>query len=79
INVATKLELALHKTHQIILIENKIYFYHSIGGFRAAVEDRFEHNIMIPYNNLFNHVGKVVNTTATAIHEKKVIVNTNTE
>ncbi|CAG8824239.1 17407_t:CDS:1, partial [Racocetra persica] len=31
ITVATKLESALHKTHQIILIERKTYFYHSVG------------------------------------------------
>ncbi|CAG8536820.1 9335_t:CDS:2, partial [Cetraspora pellucida] len=79
INVATKLEMALHKTHQIILIERKTYFYHAIGGLRAAVEDGFEHKIMIPYDNLFKYGGNVIHTTVTAIHEKEVIINTETE
>ncbi|CAG8784470.1 601_t:CDS:2, partial [Racocetra fulgida] len=79
INVATKLELALHKTHQIILIERKTYTYHSIGGLRVAVEDGFEHKIMVTYKNLFKHGGKVVHATVTAIHEKEVIINNNTE
>ncbi|CAG8677153.1 4507_t:CDS:2 [Cetraspora pellucida] len=79
ITVATKLESALHKTHQIILIERKTYFYHSIGGLRAVVEDGFEHKIIIPYNNLFKHGGKVVHATVDAIHEKEVTVNTETE
>ncbi|CAG8485906.1 6475_t:CDS:2 [Dentiscutata heterogama] len=76
---ATKLELALHKTHQIILIERKTHFYHSIGGLRAVVEDGFEHKVIIPYNNLFKYDGKVVHATVTTIHEKEVIINTETE
>ncbi|CAG8656776.1 9528_t:CDS:2 [Gigaspora margarita] len=77
--VATKLESALHKTHQIILIERKTHFYHSIGGLRAVVEDGFEHKIIIPYDNLFKYDGKVVHSTVTTIHKKEVIVNTETE
>ncbi|CAG8534507.1 1725_t:CDS:2, partial [Dentiscutata heterogama] len=79
IAVATKLESALHKTHQIVLIERKTHFYHAIGGLRTVVEDGFEHKVIIPYDNLFKHGGKVVHATVTTIHKNEVIVNTDTE
>ncbi|CAG8792471.1 479_t:CDS:2 [Dentiscutata erythropus] len=47
IAVATKLESSLHKTHQIILIERKTHFYHSIGGLRTVVEDGFEKKVIV--------------------------------
>ncbi|CAG8650225.1 6833_t:CDS:2 [Dentiscutata heterogama] len=79
IAVATKLELALYKTHQIILIERKTHFYHAIGGLRTIVEDGFEQKVMIPYDNLFKYGGKVVHATVTTIHKNEVIVDTETE
>ncbi|KAF0485057.1 FAD/NADP-binding domain-containing protein [Gigaspora margarita] len=79
IAAATKLELALHKTHQIILIERKTHFYHAIGGLRTVVEDGFEHKVIIPYDNLFKNGGKVVHATVTTIHKNEVIVDTETE
>ncbi|CAG8778520.1 43249_t:CDS:2 [Gigaspora margarita] len=79
IAVATKLELALHKTHQIILIERKTHFYHAIGGLRTVVEDGFENKVIIPYDNLFKHGGKVLHATVTTIHKNEVIVDTETE
>ncbi|CAG8472899.1 15098_t:CDS:2 [Acaulospora morrowiae] len=79
INVASKLESLLHKTHQIILIERKSHFYLSIGGLRAAVEPGFEKKVFIPYDKMFKFNGKVIHATVTIIHEKEVIVSTETE
>ncbi|CAG8661710.1 724_t:CDS:2 [Dentiscutata heterogama] len=79
IAVATKLESSLHKTHQIILIERKTHFYHAIGGLRTVVEDGFENKVIIPYDNLFKHGGKIVHATVTTINKNEVIVDTETE
>ncbi|RIB08781.1 hypothetical protein C2G38_2210746 [Gigaspora rosea] len=79
IAVAPKLESALYKTHNIILIERKTHFYHSIGGLRTVVEDGFEYKVLIPYDNLFQHGGKIVHAIVTTIHKNEIIVDTETE
>ncbi|CAG8625451.1 12591_t:CDS:2, partial [Ambispora gerdemannii] len=79
VQVAQSLDKSLSKTHQIILIEKKTHFYHSVGSLRAMAEENFEEKILIPYTSLFKHGGKVVHATVTTIHKNEVIVSTETE
>ncbi|RHZ59971.1 hypothetical protein Glove_360g151 [Diversispora epigaea] len=79
VEAAMKLENALHKTHQILLIERKTHFYHAIGGLRTIVEDGFENKILIPYDSMFKFGGKILHATVINIHEKEIIVDTETE
>ncbi|CAG8497895.1 7304_t:CDS:2 [Diversispora eburnea] len=79
VNAAIKLENALHKTHQILLIERKTHFYHAFGGLRTVVEDGFENKILIPYDNMFKFGGKILHATVINIREKEIIVDMETE
>ncbi|CAG8577876.1 7923_t:CDS:2 [Acaulospora morrowiae] len=75
IAIATKLEAALHKTHQILLIERKTHFYHAVAGPRAVTIEGFEEKIMIPYDHMFKFDGKVIHAIATSIRQREITVS----
>jgi len=72
---AQKLEAALHKTHRIILIERKTHYWHSVGAPRAVAEDNFESQLLIPYDNLFKHDGKVIHAAAVRLSDNEVTLD----
>jgi NADH dehydrogenase FAD-containing subunit len=79
--VAQKLASKFNKsqTHQIILIERKSHFYHSVAGLRTVVEDEFENKVTIPYDHLFDKhgQGKIIHGTVTKLNKNDLIVSKN--
>lgn len=79
--VAQKLASKFNKSqsHQIILIERKSHFYHSVAGLRTVVEDGFEEKVTIPYDHLFDKhgQGKLIHGTVTKLNKNDLIVRTN--
>lgn len=63
------------KGYRIILIEEKSHFNHVFAFPRASVISGFEHELFIPYDNVFNGdetIGKVLHARASAIYENYV-------
>lgn len=79
--VAQKLASKFNKSqsHQIILIERKSHFYHSVAGLRTVVEDGFEEKVSIPYDHLFDKhgQGKLIHGTVIKLNKNDLIVRTN--
>ncbi|RGB23662.1 hypothetical protein C1646_728004 [Rhizophagus diaphanus] len=79
--VAQKLASKFNKSqsHQIILIERKSHFYHSVAGLRTVVEDGFEEKVSIPYDHLFDKhgPGKLIHGTVIKLNKNDLIVRTN--
>ncbi|CAG8499022.1 9468_t:CDS:2 [Paraglomus occultum] len=73
--VAQKLEAALHKTHRIILIERKTHFWHSVGAPRTVAVNGFESQLLIPYDQLFQNGGKVINAAAVQLSDNEVTLD----
>ena len=73
--VAQKLDAALHTTHRIILIERKTHYWHSIGAPRTVAVDNFESQLLIPYDNLFKHGGKVIHAAAVRLSDNEVTLD----
>jgi NADH dehydrogenase FAD-containing subunit len=76
---AQKLSSKLSKSYQILLIERKSHFYHSIGGLRAVVEEGFEKKVVIPYDHIFdkNGEGKIIHGTVIKLNKNDLIVKKN--
>ncbi|CAG8631411.1 6219_t:CDS:2 [Paraglomus brasilianum] len=72
---AQKLEAALHKTHRIILIERKTHYWHSVGAPRTVAEDNFESQLLIPYDNLFKHDGKIIHAAAVRLSDNEMTLD----
>lgn len=61
--------------YRLVLIEEKSHFNHVFAFPRASVISGFEHELFIPYDNVFSGdetIGKVVRARASAIHEDYV-------
>nr|CAG8518059.1 5451_t:CDS:2 [Entrophospora candida] len=78
---AIDLEKSLLKTnsdYNIILIDRKSHFYHSVAGLRTMVEANFENQIILPYSKLFqSNKNKVIQANVVAIHNNEVVVDEN--
>ncbi|CAG8528760.1 2791_t:CDS:2 [Paraglomus occultum] len=72
---AQKLEAALHNTHRIILIERKTHYWHAIGAPRTVAVNNFESQLLIPYDNLFKHDGKVIHAAAVRLSDNEVTLD----
>ncbi|KAG9305395.1 hypothetical protein G9A89_011528 [Geosiphon pyriformis] len=73
--IAQTLDKSLSKHYQIILIERKSHFWHSIGALRSVVIEGFEKNLLIPYDQGFKHGTKVIQAEVSNIAKNEVTLN----